>query len=43
MLAKGKQVNIPVLIEYVRQRKPYLRHLGLDEHCISVNNNEPEE
>ena len=37
MFAKGKQVNIPVLITYVRQRKLYFRRLGLDRQCRIVN------
>ena len=37
MFAKGKQVNIPVLITYVRQRKFNFRRLGLDRQCRIVN------
>ena len=31
-IGKGKQVNIPVLFMYVRQRKSFCWHFRLDQH-----------
>ena len=35
VVGKGKQVNIPVLMLYVRQRKFDFRHFGLGKHIMS--------